>query len=290
MDYNEIEDSVLKKAMEIFKQSAVDFFGINTKIIASAETEIKDIKINTNYVDYLFHTEDGSYLHFEFQTTDKKEDIKRFLFYDASLYYKEKRKVRTVVIYSSDIENTETSVDAGTIKYNIEAVYMKKLNGDEKLKYISEKVSQGKKLNSNDILTLTFLPLMNGKESRFKRALESIQIAENIKDTENKLQCISMLYALTDKFGDEISKKKLKEVFSMTDIGKMIRDEGIEEGKIEGKMEGKADLLIKQLVKKFKKLPKEYIEKIRLLPEENIELIGTEIFDLEKVSDLEKYF
>lgn len=32
------------------------------------------------------------------------------------------------------------------------------------------------------------------------------------------------------KIGDEISKKKLKEVFSMTDIGRMIREDGIEEG------------------------------------------------------------
>ncbi|WP_234117539.1 DUF4351 domain-containing protein [Clostridium hydrogenum] len=290
MDYNKIEDTVLKKAMDIFKQSAVDFFGIDTKILGSAETEIKDIQINTNFVDYLFYTEDGNYLHFEFQTTDKKDDIKRFLFYDASLYYKEKRKVKTVVVYSADIDNTETFIDAGTIKYSIEAVYMKKLNGDEKLKYISEKVSKGEKLNPNDILTLTFLPLMSGKESRLKRALESIEIAENIKDNENKLQCISMLYALTDKFGDEISKKKLKEVFSMTDIGRMIREEGIEEGIEKGKAEGKSELLIKLLVKKFKKLPKEYIDKIRSLPEENIEIIGTEIFDFEKVSDLEKYF
>lgn len=56
MDYNKIEDTVLKKAMDIFKQSAVDFFGIDAKILGSAETEIKDIQINTNFVDYLFYT------------------------------------------------------------------------------------------------------------------------------------------------------------------------------------------------------------------------------------------
>ena len=115
MDYNKVEDAVLKKAMEFFKDNAVKFFGIDTKIIAPAETEIKNIDIKTNYTDYLFYTEDGGYLHFEFQTTNKKEDIKRFLYYDASLFYKEKRKVRTFVIYSSDIDDVETFVDAGTI-------------------------------------------------------------------------------------------------------------------------------------------------------------------------------
>jgi hypothetical protein len=61
MDYNKIEDAVLKKAMDTFKQSAVNFFGIDTKIVAPAETEIKNIDIKTNYTDYLFYTEDGNY-------------------------------------------------------------------------------------------------------------------------------------------------------------------------------------------------------------------------------------
>jgi len=77
VDYNKIEDAVFKKAMEFFKDNAVKFFDINAKIIAAADTEIKNIEIKTNYMDYLFYTEDGNYLHFEFQTTEKKEDIQK---------------------------------------------------------------------------------------------------------------------------------------------------------------------------------------------------------------------
>ena len=73
MDYNKVEDAVLKNAMNYFKDSAVNFFGIDTKI-----TKPADIEIKTNYLDYLFYTEDGNYLHFEFQTTDKKDDLNRF--------------------------------------------------------------------------------------------------------------------------------------------------------------------------------------------------------------------
>lgn len=42
MDYNKYEDAVFKKAMEIFQQSAVNFFNIHTKIITPAATKIKD--------------------------------------------------------------------------------------------------------------------------------------------------------------------------------------------------------------------------------------------------------
>lgn len=290
MDYNKIEDSVLKKAMEFFKDNAVKFFGINTKIIAPAETEIKNIDIKTNYMDYLFYTEDGNYLHFEFQTTDKKEDIKRFLYYDASLYYKEKRKVKTIVVYSADIEDVDTYVDAGTIKYEVDAFYMKKLDGDEKLEYLQNKILKGENLTGEDILTLSFIPLMSGKSSRSERTLKSLDLTDKLPEGLEKLQCVSLLYALFEKFGDAFSKNRFKEVISMTEIGKMILEEGIKEGESKGEKKGKAEILIKQLIKKFNSLPKEYMEKIRELPEETIEIIATGIFDIEKVEELEKYF
>lgn len=72
----------------------------------------------------------------------------------------------------------------------------------------------------------------------------------------------------------------------MTEIGKMIRDEGIKEGV----MQGKADILIKQLIKKFKVVPDEYKEKIKKLPEETVDVMATDIFELEKIDDLENYF
>ena len=72
----------------------------------------------------------------------------------------------------------------------------------------------------------------------------------------------------------------------MTEIGKMIRDEGIKEGE----KKGKAEILIKQLIKKFKSVPQGYKDKINNLPEDTIDVIATDIFDLEKIEDLEKYF
>ncbi|KOA18736.1 hypothetical protein CLHOM_30200 [Clostridium homopropionicum DSM 5847] len=175
---------------------------------------------------------------------------------------------------------------------------MKNLNGDEKLEYLREKISKGKSLTSEDILALTLIPLMSGKESSSDRSLKSITLAEKIPESNEKLQCLTLLYALLDKFGDEKAKSKFKEVISMTEIGKMIRDEalkegiqeGIKEGKKEGKAEGKSEMLIKLLIKKFKSVPEEYKERIRKLPEETIDVIATDIFEIDKAEEIEKYF
>ena len=76
----------------------------------------------------------------------------------------------------------------------------------------------------------------------------------------------------------------------MTEIGRMIRDEGKEEGKAEGKKEGKTELVIKLLIKKFKKVPDKYIDQIKGLSDDTLEVIATDIFDIDKVEELERYF
>ncbi|AUN09663.1 hypothetical protein RSJ21_04245 [Clostridium botulinum] len=68
----------------------------------------------------------------------------------------------------------------------------------------------------------------------------------------------------------------------MTDFGKSLIQEEIEKRK--------AELLIKMLMQKFKKVSDEYKGKIKILPEETIELIATYIFELNSVEELEKYF
>lgn len=161
------------------------------------------------------------------------------------------------------------------------------------LSYLENKVKNNMLLNENDILKLTFLPLMHANENRSLRAIKSIELAEKIENNEDKTKCISMLYALFEKFGDEISKKKFKEVFSMTEIGKMIRDEGIKEGLEKGiekgKTLGKAETLIKLLSKKLGKIPEEYKIKIKALSEDTIDIISLEIFDIKNIEEIEKY-
>ena len=43
------------------------------------------------------------------------------------LCFKEGKPVKTIVVYSSDIENTNTTLDYGAIKYEVDAFYMAKL-------------------------------------------------------------------------------------------------------------------------------------------------------------------
>lgn len=78
----------------------------------------------------------------------------------------------------------------------------------------------------------------------------------------------------------EVKNNKIVEVEYMTLLER-------DREKIE---EGKAELLIKLLTKKFKTLPKLFIEKIKSLPEDKLEEISMDIFDMNSIEDLKKYF
>jgi len=67
-------------------------------------------------------------------------------------------------------------------------------------------------------------------------------------------------------------------------------EKGKKEGKIEGKVEGKAEMLIKQLIKKFNTIPDDYKKILMKLPEERLETIAIEIFNINDIKEIEKYF
>ena len=302
MDFNKYEDAIFKNAMECFADTAADFFNLDAKVMLPARTELPDIDIKKVYIDYLFYTQDGDYLHFEFQTTNKKDDLARFMYYDALLYYKDKRAIKTVVIYSADIEEVHSKLDIGSIKYNILPVYMVNYNGDQVLEDIQNKIKSNLQLTNQDIMKLTFCPIMGGIKQKVQRAIESIELVKNVKDEQQRLRSITMLYAFIEKFGDEETKRKFKEVFVMTEIGRMVLEEGIEKG-IEQGIEkgiekgieqgiekGKIEMLVTQLTAKFKNITEKDIEAIQKLPAPKLNIIAIKIFDIASLEELRTYF
>ncbi|MBP2034201.1 nitrate reductase alpha subunit [Clostridium algifaecis] len=288
-----IEDAIMKSIMDVFKEDALKFFGIKSKIIAAARTELKDIQINTSFMDYTFLLDDDSFLHFEFQTSNKKSDLSRFLAYDAVLHYKENKPVNTIVVYSSNIKKAETSINVGSIKYSIRAFYMGSINGDKKYEYLKQKIKNDKILSNEDLLLLVFLPIMDSAKDKNERIIESIKLAKEIKNKENQMNSLALLYAFAEKFVDICDMDKIKEVFGMTQLGKLLRDEGKEEGRKEGREEGRKEELIrtsiKLLTKKFGILPDDVKIKIQNSDMTVLEIIIDEILDFKDLKDTYKY-
>ena len=239
-----IEDTIMKNIMELFEGDAVKFFGIDARVVAPARTEFSYIPIQRKTSDWIWETEDDSYLHFEFQSNHDKKDMSRFMITDAMVYFKTGKPVKTIVVYSADIKEAITTLDAGAIQYNVDAFYMSALDGDKTYEELQAKIAAGQKLTKQDLMSIIFLPMMSNNVDKATRFEQVAELSKEVSDTEEKLQVQGMIGLLAEKFiSDFATLKKIKELMSVGVIFEMMRDDGKVEGKIEGKIEVAKNML-----------------------------------------------
>ena len=102
---------------------------------------------------------------------------------------------------------------------------------------MQEKLDNGEVLNEEDYAGLALAPLMSGKLSRKEKIKKAILFAKQ-GETVTAEKTIAILYTLADKFLKGKELQEVREVVSMTRIGQMIYDDGVEKGRAEGRQEG----------------------------------------------------
>ena len=284
------EDLIMKRAMDLFAEEGLKFFGINKKVKELGPTELVVLETKNMFMDYTFLMEDDTFIHFEFQTTNKwKIDLRRFRAYEALLSHQTGKDVVTYVVYSGNIKNPRNTLETGINEYKVNSISMANKDGDKIYNDIVEKIKSGIEITKQDMISLTFTPIMGGKIGIADKIINAIHAVKDINN-EYKYDVESILYAFANKFLSGKDLEKVKEELRMTELGKSLIQEGMEKGIKEGREEGKSELLIKMLIKKFKKLPDEYKKKIKSLPEETLEIIATDIFEMNSIEELEQYF
>ena len=217
------EDIVMKSIMELFSGDAVRFFGIDKQVVSVAPTELNYIPVQKNINDWVLYADDDSYMHFEFQSDYSKKDLARFMVSDAMLYYKEEKQIKTIIVYSADVKETITTLDIGSIKYNIDAFYMSKLDGDKTYEDIKAKIDSCEPITKQDLMSIVFLPLMTNSVDKATRIEQSIGLSRKLIDNNEQVQIQAMLGLLAEKFiKDPDVLKRLKELINMGIIAEMI--------------------------------------------------------------------
>nr|WP_156211901.1 hypothetical protein [Clostridium butyricum] len=225
---------IMKRAMDIFAEEGLKFFGIDKKVRDIGSTEIVVLEIKNMFMDYTFLMEDDSYIHFEFQTSDKGiKDLRRFRTYEALLNMQTGKDVVTYVVYSGDIKNPLSGYESGINTYKVNAISMANKDGDKIFNEIIEKMKQGEELSKQDIIALTFTPIMDSKLSKSDKIINAIRVVKDI-DKEYRYDVESILYAFASKFLEGKDLEKVKEEIKMTELGRSLIEEGLAKGIVEG--------------------------------------------------------
>ena len=227
---HQIEDSALKLSMQYFADELLPYFHIDGEVDHIGPTEITHLELKKFYEDFNLVMKDGSWIHFEFQSSDKKtiEDLKRFRTYEALTSYQHKVDVRTYVLYSGNIEKPQTKLTTGFNTYHVKPIIMKGHRVEEVFDNINQKLENSVPLTKEDLIPLILCPLMSGdipQKERIQKAFKIIKQTENSISDAPKIEAV--IYAMATKFLDQTDLNEVKEGIKMTELGLLIYNDGI---------------------------------------------------------------
>ena len=90
----------------------------------------------------------------------------------------------------------------------------------------------GISLSKDDIISLSFSPIMGGQVSKLDRILNTIKLLKDI-DITYRHDVESIIYAFANKFLSGKDLERVKEELKVTELGKSLIDEGKKEKAIE---------------------------------------------------------
>lgn len=231
------EDAVLKTMMQFFANELLPFFHIEGHVVSIAPTELVQLEIKKLFQDFNLVMDDGSWKHFEFQSTnDGIAGLKRFRAYEALTSLQHNVSVTTYVLYSGTIKHPVTEFSEGVNTYRIVPIIMQDWDADELIEVLETKLKRNLPITKEDLVLLSLCPLMGGRKAlkeRIKAAYAITKEATQINPEEvRKIEAV--IYAMADKFLDYLDIEEVMEEMSMTRVGRMLVKEGIKEGIKEG--------------------------------------------------------
>lgn len=242
-DYSksQLEDKALKSATMYFGKELLPHFHVGKKILRMLPTEQIRLEAVRSTEDILFKMEDETLAHFEFESVEiTQDDLRRFRTYDAHTGMHYKKPVVTYVLCSGKITRIQSELSEGLNPYRIIPLSLKQENADEVIAHLKTKASEGT-LSREDLASLLLTPLMSGVSSIKERILSAKNIigVENLPLTkEDRQRMEAVLYAFACKFLQKSDLNDVKEELSMTVLGEMIWNDGLENGIQRGMVKG----------------------------------------------------
>lgn len=228
----QIEDAALKTTMQFFADELLPYFNIEGKVVGFGPTELVRLELQKMFQDFNLVMEDGSWKHFEFQSTDGGEkDLKRFRTYEAATSYQQNVDIYTYVLFSGQIENPVTELQTGFNTYRVQPIIMKGKRVEEVFDNINAKMTADIPLTKEDLVPLTLCTIMGGDMPLKERVVKAFSITKSTRDTVPEAEKIeAVVYAMAEKFMDSVTIEQLKEAVGMTRLGQMMYNDGVEEG------------------------------------------------------------
>ena len=240
------------------------------KIVKALPTNLPAVESNELRLDHLFLLEDGVVAIMDYESDYSVENFVKYLNYAARVLRRYERKnglqklksLRIIVIYTADVESVREVYDLDGVVVRVEASYLVGQDTEGIYRSLEEKISRGEEISGEDQVHLMILPLtVKGKENKQRMIARTLELVRRMKNRRQKVEVLAGLLTFTDKVIDEEYRESIKEEIGMTQIGKMIFDDGVKAGEkigiskgiSQGIERGAKRKLVELICKKLKK-------------------------------------
>lgn len=231
------KDILFKILGQTYKEKSFAAYGIDLpRIRALLPTDLPKISANEKSIDNLFLLEDGTYAIVDYESVYKRISKIKYLNYIARVmekYYKEDENfnLRLIVIYTGDVDYAEPDLETACFTLHTEQAFLVHIDGRAALHEIQEKLHSGISLDNDDLMKLVILPLtVPGTEGKQKMLETVVELAEQLRDEEQRIFILSGVVVASDKFIQKEYMKQIRRKINMTQIGQMYEEEKIEYG------------------------------------------------------------
>ncbi|GMA59512.1 hypothetical protein GCM10025858_40160 [Alicyclobacillus sacchari] len=265
-------DIVAKHLTNALAGEVLSVIGIhNARVVRALPTELPKVEVRQEFTDIMLDLADGRLLHLEFQTT-REPNLYRFGTYDWAIAERYKRPIRTVVLYTRDVTEAPETLDAGSMHYTVENVYLGHLDGDEALETVKRHLS-AHEWTEEDRVRLAFAFHMRFERRTRDEAFEEIvEVVQRVPDVHEQNYLAALILGFSGRVMADEQKEQLRRVLEMTDLLRELEREfeekGIQKGLQQGLLEGKRQVAHNLL---SEGVPTEVVEKATGLSREELE-------------------
>lgn len=234
------EDAVMKTMMQYFAEELLPYLGIEGNAVSIAPTELVSLEIRKMYQDFNLVMADGTWKHFEFQSTNEGiPGLRRFRSYEALASYQHQVSITTYVLYSGKVKKPVTELTEGVNTYRIVPIIMADKDAGKLISDLKVKIETGQTITKDALIQLALCPLMGGDMEIKERIMAAYAITEEATgiDPEEVGKIEAVIYAMADKFLESVDMEEFKEGMKMTRIGQMLIEEGKREAREEARLE-----------------------------------------------------
>ena len=238
------KDIVSKLFGDRMKGKPLSLFGLgsNLKVVDVRPTNIPIVQARELRMDNLFELEDGSVAILDYESAYKKANFTKYGRYIMDVidrYLREEKEpdIHMMVLYTADIEEAKASMERTACRIQVEASYLAGVPSEEWMEDARKRIEEGN-ITDEMLMHLVILPLTyKGEEKKQKAIKDCVDLAKQIPDKEQETFVLAGILSFTDKVISEKTRQYIKEVLGMTQVGRMLMDEGRQEGRREGDME-----------------------------------------------------